>query len=283
MSPNNSVGRRLAGENALWHPSAYDSIRVQRLENFLAPLDFSVVSCKLRGHVGNDCAKARLDVSGGGELDPADGRIAREWEGGTFYEGVFAINYRIALRRQNEKLTPPFNHVVLGTASALTDESRREALVQDRDELIVCRGVDEDVFEKDHDSVREEAQQFMLQIQEKSIEYEPEHKLSLILGYIPGRITNTLDRLIALYRPNSVVSAPQAIPSCPHRRQSMLGRHRHTRPSSDVRERRRQFFLPLPHAICARACEPVGRRLSSAAGSSFMSAPHAIYAGRAGS
>ncbi|KAJ7165548.1 hypothetical protein C8R43DRAFT_878116 [Mycena crocata] len=92
------------------------------------------------------------------------------------------------------------------------DESGREALdwslealVQDGDELIVCRGVDEDVFEKDHDSVREEAKQLMLQIQEKSVEYDPDRKLSLILEYIPGRITATLDRLIALYRPDSVV------------------------------------------------------------------------------
>ncbi|KAJ7496522.1 hypothetical protein FB451DRAFT_1335080 [Mycena latifolia] len=92
------------------------------------------------------------------------------------------------------------------------DESGREALdwslealVQDGDELIVCRGVDEDAFEKDHNSVREEARQLMLQMQEKSVEYDPERKLSLILEYIPGRITNTLDRLIALYRPDSVV------------------------------------------------------------------------------
>ncbi|KAJ7099266.1 hypothetical protein B0H15DRAFT_771283 [Mycena belliarum] len=93
------------------------------------------------------------------------------------------------------------------------DESGREALdwslealVQDGDELIVCRGVDDDAFaEKDHNSVRDEARQFMLQIQEKSVEYDPERKLSLILEYIPGRITNTIDRLIALYRPDSVV------------------------------------------------------------------------------
>ncbi|KAJ6631282.1 hypothetical protein B0H10DRAFT_1698437, partial [Mycena sp. CBHHK59/15] len=92
------------------------------------------------------------------------------------------------------------------------DESGREALdwslealVQDGDELIVCRGVDEDLFEKDHDSVREEARDFMRHIQEKSIEYEPERKLSLILEYIPGRITATIDRLIALYRPDAVI------------------------------------------------------------------------------
>ncbi|KAJ6488207.1 hypothetical protein C8R47DRAFT_1127006 [Mycena vitilis] len=92
------------------------------------------------------------------------------------------------------------------------DESGREALewslealVQDGDELIVCRGVDEDVFEKDHDSVREEARQLMVQMQEKNVEYDPDRKLSLILEFIPGRITNTIDRLIALYRPDSVV------------------------------------------------------------------------------
>ncbi|KAF7300255.1 hypothetical protein MKEN_01349600 [Mycena kentingensis (nom. inval.)] len=92
------------------------------------------------------------------------------------------------------------------------DESGREALdwsleglCQDGDELIVCRGVDDDAFEKDHNSVREEARQLMLHIQEKSVEYDPDRRLSLILEFIPGRITNTLDRLIALYRPDSVV------------------------------------------------------------------------------
>ncbi|KAJ7730066.1 hypothetical protein DFH07DRAFT_871300 [Mycena maculata] len=96
--------------------------------------------------------------------------------------------------------------------AAGADESGREALdwslealVQDGDELIVCRGIDEDVFEKDHDCVRDEARQLMREIQEKSVEYDPDRKLSLILEFIPGRITATLDRLIALYRPDSVV------------------------------------------------------------------------------
>ena len=30
-------------------------------------------------------------------------------------------------------------------------------------------------------------------------------QLSLVLEYVPGKITDTLDRLIALYRPDSVV------------------------------------------------------------------------------
>ncbi|KAG6864618.1 hypothetical protein C0991_008266 [Blastosporella zonata] len=92
------------------------------------------------------------------------------------------------------------------------DESGREALdwsleglVQDGDELIVCRGVDEDVLERDHNIVRDEARELMKMIQQKSVEADPDRKLSLILEYIPGRITDTLDRLIALYRPDSVV------------------------------------------------------------------------------
>jgi len=80
-----------------------------------------------------------------------------------------------------------------------------ESLVQDGDELIVCRGVDQEELEKDHDIVREEARELMRIIQEKSVECDPDRKLSIILEYIPGRITDTLDRLIALYRPDSVV------------------------------------------------------------------------------
>ncbi|KAG5639916.1 hypothetical protein DXG03_002390, partial [Asterophora parasitica] len=96
--------------------------------------------------------------------------------------------------------------------AASPDESGREALdwsleslVQDGDELIIFRGVDEDVLEKDHDVVRDEARELMRRIQAKSVDYDPDRKLSLILEYIPGRVTDTLDRLIALYRPDSVV------------------------------------------------------------------------------
>jgi len=92
------------------------------------------------------------------------------------------------------------------------DESGSEALewsleylVQDGDELIVFRGADEDVFQKDHNLVRDEARELMRTMQEKSIEYDPDRKLSLILEYIPGKITDTIDRLIALYRPDSLV------------------------------------------------------------------------------
>lgn len=123
------------------------------------------------------------------------------------------------------------------------DESGREALdwaleslIQDGDEFVVYRGVEEDILgqlaasprqdfnllflEKDHSLIRDEARELMRQIEEKSVEFDPDRKvlysffasynnpcsqLSLILEYVPGKITDTLDRLIALYRPDSVV------------------------------------------------------------------------------
>ena len=42
-------------------------------------------------------------------------------------------------------------------------------------------------------------------IQEKCVEYDPERKLSIIVEYIAGKVTQTIDRLIALYRPDSLV------------------------------------------------------------------------------
>ncbi|KAJ3982010.1 hypothetical protein F5890DRAFT_1416599 [Lentinula detonsa] len=92
------------------------------------------------------------------------------------------------------------------------DESGREALdwalesfVQDGDDFVVFRGVEEDVLDKDHDLVREDARALMAYIQAKSQEYDPDRKLSIILECIAGKVTDTLDRLIALYKPDSVV------------------------------------------------------------------------------
>jgi hypothetical protein len=87
------------------------------------------------------------------------------------------------------------------------DESGQEALdwalesfVQDGDEFVVFRGVEEDVFEKDHDLIRDSARSLMAYIQSKSASDHPQRKLSIVLEYVPGKVTDTLDRLIALYR-----------------------------------------------------------------------------------
>ncbi|KAF8452749.1 hypothetical protein L210DRAFT_3468864 [Boletus edulis BED1] len=80
-----------------------------------------------------------------------------------------------------------------------------ECLVQDGDELIVFRGIDLEELDKDHELVREEARELMRHIQDKCVEYDPDRKVSIILEFIAGRVTTTLERLIALYRPDSVV------------------------------------------------------------------------------
>ncbi|KAF8646647.1 hypothetical protein AX16_007145 [Volvariella volvacea WC 439] len=69
------------------------------------------------------------------------------------------------------------------------DESGREALdwaleslVQDGDELIVYRGVDEDLLGKvDHDTMRDEARDLMRTIQAKSAEVDSDRKVCLII------------------------------------------------------------------------------------------------------
>jgi len=104
----------------------------------------------------------------------------------------------------------PQTRVFLCAASP--DESGREALdwaldslVQDGDELVVFRGFDEDNLAKDHDAIRDEAREFLQQLQAKSVEYDPDRKMSIIVEFIAGRVTDNIDRLIALYRPESVV------------------------------------------------------------------------------
>ncbi|KAI0319746.1 hypothetical protein OF83DRAFT_1162822 [Amylostereum chailletii] len=86
-----------------------------------------------------------------------------------------------------------------------------ESLCQDGDELIVFRGIDPDDLEKDHDVVREEARELMRRIQEKCAEADSERKLSIIVEFIAGKVTQTIDRLIALYRPDSVVVGTRGI------------------------------------------------------------------------
>ena len=59
--------------------------------------------------------------------------------------------------------------------------------------------------DKDHDQYRDDGRDLMRLIQEKCVEYDAERKLSIIVESIAGKITQTIDRLIALYRPDSLV------------------------------------------------------------------------------
>ncbi|KAG6334308.1 hypothetical protein ID866_4787 [Astraeus odoratus] len=127
------------------------------------------------------------------------------------FENPAASMFSYTLRVQSDGYSRSASTRVF-LCAASPDESGREALdwvleclVQDSDELVVFRGIDQDELDKDHELVREEARELMRQIQEKCVEYDPERKVSIILEFIAGRPTTTLDRLIALYRPDSVV------------------------------------------------------------------------------
>jgi len=96
--------------------------------------------------------------------------------------------------------------------AASPDESGNQALdwaldslVQDGDELVVFRGFDEDILARDHDAIRDEARELLQQVQAKSVEYDPDRKISVRIEFIAGKVTDNIDRLIALYRPESVV------------------------------------------------------------------------------
>ncbi|KAG8723207.1 hypothetical protein FRC09_004241 [Ceratobasidium sp. 395] len=80
-----------------------------------------------------------------------------------------------------------------------------ESLVQHGDELIVVRGFDlEDLEKQLHEEVREEAKELMKLILSKNSEHEG-RQLSVVVEFVAGKITSTIERLIALYRPDSLV------------------------------------------------------------------------------
>ncbi|KAG8741451.1 hypothetical protein FRC10_002855 [Ceratobasidium sp. 414] len=88
-----------------------------------------------------------------------------------------------------------------------------ESLVQHGDELIVRSKIgDSYVWLTDlgfaekqlHEEVREEAKELMKLILSKNSEHEG-RQLSVVVEFVAGKITSTIERLIALYRPDSLV------------------------------------------------------------------------------
>ncbi|KAG8900049.1 hypothetical protein FRB99_006281 [Tulasnella sp. 403] len=96
--------------------------------------------------------------------------------------------------------------------AASGDESGREALewaianlIEDGDELVVVRGFDPDDLQKDmHEQVRDEARELMKLILDRNSEYDG-RRLSVIVEFVAGRVTEIIDRMTALYRPDSLV------------------------------------------------------------------------------
>ncbi|GJJ14642.1 hypothetical protein Clacol_008908 [Clathrus columnatus] len=87
-----------------------------------------------------------------------------------------------------------------------------ESLVQDGDEIIVFRGFDgEDTDNKSmRQARRDEAQDLMKWVLEKNDEVESGRKLFVIVEFVGGKVTSSIERLIALYRPDSLVVGSRA-------------------------------------------------------------------------
>jgi len=96
--------------------------------------------------------------------------------------------------------------------AASGDESGMEALewaianlVEDGDELVAFRGFDGDDLPKElHEQVRDQAKDLMQLILDRNSEYES-RRLSVIVEFVSGKVTETIDRMTALYRPDSLV------------------------------------------------------------------------------
>ncbi|KAF8508725.1 hypothetical protein BU17DRAFT_77919 [Hysterangium stoloniferum] len=81
-----------------------------------------------------------------------------------------------------------------------------ESLIQDGDELIIFRGFDAEEMEKgNYEQRREEARELMKWVGEKNDELESGRKISFIVEFVGGKVTSSIERLIALYRPDSLV------------------------------------------------------------------------------
>jgi len=80
-----------------------------------------------------------------------------------------------------------------------------ESLVQDDDEFIVVRGFDTGELLKDTDPLREDARDLMKSIGDRNREIDPSRKLSIVVEFVAGKITETIERMIALYRPDSLI------------------------------------------------------------------------------
>ncbi|KAL0247112.1 hypothetical protein I308_104147 [Cryptococcus tetragattii IND107] len=87
-------------------------------------------------------------------------------------------------------------------------------LVEDGDEVVAIRVIEIDEgerhSEKAQEEFREEAQALLKTILEKNDEIDDLRKISVIVEFVAGKSTSTLLKMIALYRPDSLVVGTRA-------------------------------------------------------------------------
>ncbi|KAJ9103155.1 hypothetical protein QFC21_002577 [Naganishia friedmannii] len=101
-------------------------------------------------------------------------------------------------------------------AAVSNDEKGEDALdwlmdnlVEDGDEVVAVRVIELDEGEKAsqqaQDEFREEAAHLLKAILEKNDDFGGDRRISVIVEFVAGKVTQTLMRLISLYRPDSLV------------------------------------------------------------------------------
>lgn len=97
-----------------------------------------------------------------------------------------------------------------------------ENLVEDGDEVVAVRILDEEADNIDQDDAREEARELMASIVELNEEAE-DRKISIVVEFVAGKVVSTILDIIHVYRPDSLTVGTRG--KSANKFQKMLGQH----------------------------------------------------------
>ncbi|WWC95570.1 hypothetical protein V866_002435 [Kwoniella sp. B9012] len=162
--------------------------------------------------------RTRTNSSGQG---PNDGKYRRKVGFEAFEAGPAAL-FAFTCQAKSEGYKRSRNTRVFAVAVS-PDESGEDALdwlmselVEDGDEVVAIRVIELDEGERQsheaQDELREDAQRLLKTILEKNDEAD-DRRISVIVEFVAGKVTEILLKMIALYRPDSLVVGTKGIRS----------------------------------------------------------------------
>ncbi|OCF77991.1 universal stress protein [Kwoniella mangroviensis CBS 8886] len=161
--------------------------------------------------------RTRTNSSGQG---PNDGKYRRKVGFEAFEAGPAAL-FAFTCQAKSEGYKRSRNTRVFAVAVS-PDESGEDALdwlmselVEDGDEVVAIRVIELDEERQSHeaqDELREDAQRLLRTILEKNNEAD-DRRISVIVEFVAGKVTEILLKMIALYRPDSLVVGTKGIRS----------------------------------------------------------------------
>lgn len=106
-----------------------------------------------------------------------------------------------------------------------------ENLVEDGDEVVAVRILDEEADSIDQEAAREDARELMASIIELNEEAE-DRRISIVVEFVAGKVTPTILGIIHVYRPDSLTVGTQG--KSANKFQKMLGQHHMGHVSRDI-------------------------------------------------